>query len=78
MELHCDSQNAIHLAKNQVLLARTIHIDVRYYKLRKIINNDLVSLVKIHTNDNAIDMFTKLMTSKKFKHCLDFIRMSHC
>ena len=27
----CDSQNAIHLVKNQVYHARTKHIDVRYH-----------------------------------------------
>ena len=33
MVLHCDSQSAIHLAKNQVYHARTKHIAVRYHKI---------------------------------------------
>ena len=33
----CDSQNAIHLAKNQVYHARTKHIDVRYHFVWEII-----------------------------------------
>ena len=33
MVLHCDSQSAIHLVKNQVYRARTKHIAVRYHKI---------------------------------------------
>ncbi|KAL0336278.1 UNVERIFIED_CONTAM: Retrovirus-related Pol polyprotein from transposon TNT 1-94 [Sesamum radiatum] len=37
VQLHCDSQSAIYLAKNHVYHARTKHIDVRYYKIRELI-----------------------------------------
>ena len=33
MVLHCDSQSAIHLEKNQVYRARTNHIAVWYHRL---------------------------------------------
>ena len=32
--VHCDSQSAIHLAKDQRYHKRTKHIDVRYHKIR--------------------------------------------
>ena len=35
--MFCESQSAIHLAKNQVYHAWTKHIDVRYHFVRKII-----------------------------------------
>ena len=35
--MFCDSQSAIHLAKNQVYHARAKHIDVRYHFVREII-----------------------------------------
>ena len=78
VELHCDSQSAIHLAKNQVYHARTKHIDVRFHKLREIINEGLVQLVKIPTKDNAADMLTKPVTHEKFEHCLHFIGVTRC
>ncbi|KAK4400677.1 Retrovirus-related Pol polyprotein from transposon TNT 1-94 [Sesamum angolense] len=37
VQLHCESQSAIYLAKNQVYHARTKHIDVRYHKIRELI-----------------------------------------
>ncbi|KAK3012501.1 hypothetical protein RJ639_008525 [Escallonia herrerae] len=47
--LHCNSQSAIHLAKNQVYHARTKHIDVRYHRIREWINSGEINLSKIHT-----------------------------
>ena len=35
MVLHCDSQSAIHLAKNQVYHARTKYIAMQYHKIRE-------------------------------------------
>ena len=37
VQLHCDSQNVIYLAKNQMYHARTKHIDVRFHKIRELI-----------------------------------------
>jgi hypothetical protein len=34
VQLHCDSQSVIYLAKNQVFHARTKYIDVRFHKIR--------------------------------------------
>jgi hypothetical protein len=37
VSLHCDSQSAIYLAKNQVYHVRTKHIDVRFHKIRELV-----------------------------------------
>ncbi|GAA0162525.1 transmembrane signal receptor [Lithospermum erythrorhizon] len=50
VNLYCDSQSAIHLAKNQVHHVRTKHIDLRYHFVRDIIEEGDISLLKIHTN----------------------------
>ena len=78
VELHCDSQSAIYLAKNQVYHARTKHIDVRFHKIRELITSGQILLQKIHTSENAADMLTKPVTSDKFKHCLDLLNVARC
>ena len=35
VRVHCDSQSAIHLAKDHRYHKRTKHIDVRYHKIRQ-------------------------------------------
>ena len=71
----CDSQRAIHLAKNQVYHARTKHIDVRYHFVREIIEEGRVLVQKIKTDDNPADMLTKVVTTIKFNNCLDLINI---
>ncbi|KAH7852964.1 hypothetical protein Vadar_031538 [Vaccinium darrowii] len=73
--VYCDSQSAIHLAKNQVHHSRTKHIDVRFHFIREVIEDGEVLLEKIGTVDNPADMLTKVVTGVKFKHCLDLINM---
>ena len=74
--MFCDSQSAIHLAKNQVYHARTKHIDVRYHFVREIIEEDGVLVQKIKNYDNPADMLTKVVTAIKFNHCLDLINIA--
>ena len=71
--VHCDSQSAIHLTKNQMYHERTKHIDVRYHFIREIIGQGQIAVKKIGTEDNPADMFTKPLPRLKFKHCLDLI-----
>ena len=78
LKLYCDSQSAIHLTKNQVCNARKKHIDVRYHTIKEWVEDDKISLIKIHTENNAADILTKPVTTQKFKHCLDLINLSHC
>ena len=74
----CDSQSAIHLAKNQVFHARTKHIDVRYHRIRDWVEAGDIIVEKVHTNDNAADCLTKPVSAEKFKHCLDLLSVTAC
>uniref|UniRef100_A0A2N9FA25 Integrase catalytic domain-containing protein n=1 Tax=Fagus sylvatica TaxID=28930 RepID=A0A2N9FA25_FAGSY len=76
VQMHCDSQSAIYLAKNQVYHARTKHINVRFHKIRELIVTGDIVLEKVHTSENAADMLTKPVTTAKFKHCLDLVNVS--
>ncbi|KAL0426864.1 UNVERIFIED_CONTAM: Retrovirus-related Pol polyprotein from transposon TNT 1-94 [Sesamum latifolium] len=78
VQLHCDSQSAIYLGKNQVYHARTKHIDVRYHKIRELIASGEIILQKVHTSENAADMLTKPLNVDKFNHCLDLLNVYSC
>lgn len=67
--LHCDSQSAIQLAHNPVFHAKTKHIDVKYHFIREVIDDKLVKLVKIPTDDNPADLLTKGLPGERFAHC---------
>ena len=67
--LHCDSQSAIHLARNPVFHAKTKHIDVKYHFIRAVLEDKLIQLVKVHTDDNPADLLTKSWPSERFAYC---------
>ena len=70
--LHCDSQSAIHLSKNSSFHSRSKHIDVRYHWIRDVLNDKLLQLEKVHTDENTADMLTKALTKDKHEKCRFF------
>ena len=59
VQMHCDNQSDIFLAKNQVYHARSKHIDVRFHKIRESVSFGELFLEKIHTFENTKDMLIK-------------------
>jgi hypothetical protein len=68
--VHCDNQGAIYLAKNRIYHEKTKHINVKYHFILEILSHDLVSMKKITTAENHINMLTKSISAVKFKHYL--------
>jgi hypothetical protein len=67
--LFCDSQRAIHLAKNLSIHSQTKHIVVRYHWIRDVVSSKLMHLEKIHTDKNGSDMMTKILLKDKMLVC---------
>jgi hypothetical protein len=63
--LYCESESAIHLAKNSTFHSKTNHIKLRYHFIRSTLEDGHLKLEKIHTSQNPADMLTKGVTREK-------------
>ena len=48
------------LAKNPVFHAKTKHIAMKYHFIQDVFEDKLMELVKVHIDDNPIDLLTKV------------------
>ena len=64
--VYCDSQSALHIARNPAFHSRTKHIGVQYHFVREVVEEGSVDLQKIHTKDNLADVMTKPINADKF------------
>jgi len=71
VDVFCDSSSAIYLSKNPAHHEKTKHIDIKLHFIRNVVSMGVVRMVKIHTDRNPADMLTKVVTTAKFKVCLD-------
>ena len=69
LSLYSNNQSAINLANNPVYHDRTKHIDVRYHFIRILLEDGVLSLVKIHTTWDPADMLIKVKMMEKLKTC---------
>jgi hypothetical protein len=69
VQLKCDSQSAIHLAKNPAYHSRTKHIDIQYHFIREKVDEKVIHLEKVDTKVNCADFLTKAVSLEKFKWC---------
>ncbi|KAH9657534.1 hypothetical protein KPL70_023118 [Citrus sinensis] len=69
----CDSSSAIYLSKNPAHHEKTKHFDIKLHFIRNVVSMGVVRMVKIHTDRNPADMLTKVVTTAKFKVCLDIV-----
>ena len=63
--VNIDNQGAISLAKNPVHHQRSKHIDIRYHFIRNEIQNGIVDLKYVKSEDNVSDIFTKPVSKSK-------------
>jgi hypothetical protein len=73
ISVFCDSQSAIHLAKDQMYHDRSKHIDVKFHFVRQVTSKGIVEIKEIATTHNPVDMMTKPIPTAKFNYCAELI-----
>ncbi|GKC50299.1 ribonuclease H-like domain-containing protein, partial [Tanacetum coccineum] len=58
-KIHVDNESAICVVKNPVYHSKTKHIEIRHHFIRDSYEKRLIEMVKIHTDNNVADLFTK-------------------
>lgn len=76
--LHCDNVSATYLASNPVLHARTKHIEVDYHFLRERVLRGDLKIVFVSSTDQTTDIFTKGLSSVRFKFLRDKLMVFPC
>lgn len=64
ISLHCDSQSAISVAKNNVYNGKRKHIRLKHVIVREILGDGVISLDFIRSEKNLTDPFTKALNKR--------------
>ncbi|GJU96867.1 retrovirus-related pol polyprotein from transposon TNT 1-94 [Tanacetum coccineum] len=74
----CDNKGAIDLSKNPVQHSRTKHIEIRHHFLRDNVQKGHISIEKVSSVDNIVDILTKPLKRESFNYiCLGLGMMEH-
>lgn len=67
INVYGDNSGAIYIAKNGNFTKNSKHIEVHYHYVHEYVKDGLINIVKISTDDNVADIFTKSLGREKFE-----------
>lgn len=59
-----DNQGAIFIAKNHVTSERSKHIDIKYFFLRELVEDQIIAFEHVPSSENLADLLTKQVSKK--------------
>ena len=62
-----DNEGTVKLVNNPVYHGKTKHIEVKFHYTRHVQERGLIKVVKVHTDNNRADIFTKATDFKTFE-----------
>ena len=75
--IHCDNQSCIKLLVNLVFHDISKHIDIQYHHIRDCVQQKIMLLQYIATEDQDADILTKALTRSKFEYHRDRIGVKY-
>ena len=66
MTLFCDNLSAINISKNPIQHSRTKHIDIRHHFIRDLVEDKVIILEHVSTENQLADIFTKALDAVQF------------
>lgn len=71
--LHSNNQSALHLAKKLAFHSRTKHIVIHYHFIKSLLENGVLTIVKIQSSKNLANMLTKAGIIEKLVLCVALV-----
>ncbi|GJT64435.1 putative ribonuclease H-like domain-containing protein [Tanacetum coccineum] len=65
-KIYIDNESTICIVKNPVYHSKTKHIAIRHHFIRDAYEKKLIQVLKIHTDDNVVDLLTKAFDVSRF------------
>ena len=66
--IHCDNQSCIKFSVNPVFHDRSKHVDIWYHHIRDCVQQKIMLLQYIPTEDQDVDILTKEFGMRKFEY----------
>ncbi|GKB66384.1 putative ribonuclease H-like domain-containing protein [Tanacetum coccineum] len=74
-KIFIDNESTICIVKNLVLHSKTKHIEIRHHFIKDSNEKKLIQMVKIHTDQNVVDLLTKAFDVGRFQYLIASIGM---
>ena len=66
-KIDVDNKGAVDMSEDYVANSRNRHFTRRHLKIRELVEDEIVRLRKIHTDDNTSDIMTKYLAKNRFE-----------